>query len=123
MTPATKATDGSAKNEATNLPRSETKVCGALRTHGSRWGTISPRLPQQQAWDILRAGVNQKEHRQADPSRPCATTSPRATTEATEMAQTALQDRKPEVRVAAANRDRTDGFKGGHSRIEEGALR
>src|SRR3981189_2073004 len=66
-----KATDGSAKNEATNLPRSETKVCGALRTHGSRWCTIRPDSPAARLG--YPAGRREtKENRQTDPSRPRA---------------------------------------------------
>src|SRR3981081_2461278 len=41
-----KATDGDAKNEATNFSRRETEVCGALGTHVLRWGTILPGYPE-----------------------------------------------------------------------------
>jgi len=43
-----------------------------------------------------------KEHRQADPSRPAHYDFSQATPKLQKMAQTALQDRKPEVRIAAA---------------------
>src|ERR1700704_2955569 len=71
-----KATDGDAKNEATNFSRRETKVCRALDTHVLRWGTIRPDSPAASLGHP--AGRREsKEHRQADPSRPRATTSPR----------------------------------------------
>lgn len=64
-------------------------------------GTLFAETPQQQAWDMLRAGVNQKstgKRTQAVRALGLLPDDP----EALEMAQTALQDRKPEVRVAAA---------------------
>jgi HEAT repeat protein len=64
-------------------------------------GTLFAETPQQQAWDILRAGVNQKspgKRAQAVRALRLLPSNP----EAAEMAQNALQDRKPEVRAAAA---------------------
>jgi HEAT repeat protein len=57
--------------------------------------------PEHQAWDMLRAGMNQKSTGKRTQAvrvlglLPC-------NPEATEMAERALQDRKPEVRAAAA---------------------
>src|SRR5260370_29367523 len=64
-------------------------------------GALAAETPEQQAWDILRAGVNQKstgKRTQAVRALRLLPDNP----EATKMAQTALQDRKPEVRAAAA---------------------
>src|SRR5260370_3896124 len=64
-------------------------------------GALAAETPQQQAWDILRAGVNQKstgKRTQAVRALRLLPDNP----EATKMAQTALQDRKPEVRAAPA---------------------
>ncbi len=64
-------------------------------------GALAAETPQQQAWDILHAGVNQKstgKRTQAVRALRLLPDNP----EATKMAQTALQDRKPEVRAAAA---------------------
>src|SRR6266478_1827617 len=55
-----KATNSSAKNEATNLPRSETKVCGAVLTYGSRWGTIRPDSPAASLGQIGRASCRER---------------------------------------------------------------
>src|SRR6266403_3691670 len=116
-----KATDGSAKNEATNLPRSETKVRDAVLTYGLRWGTIRPDSPAASLGHP--AGRREsKEHRQADPSRPRATTSPRRHRSYRNGAD-GLARSQVRGQGRRRNRDRTDGFKGGHSRIEEGALR
>src|SRR5258705_1547959 len=116
-----KATDGSAKNEATNLPRSETKVCGALRTHGSRWGTIRRDSPAASLGHP--AGRREsKEHWQADPSRPRATTSPRRHRSYRNGAD-GLARSQARGQGRRGNRDRTDGVKGWHSMIEDGALR
>jgi HEAT repeat protein len=64
-------------------------------------GTLLAQTPQEQAWDILRSGVNEKstaKRVQAVRSLRLLPGDPKAT----EMAQRALQDRKHEVRVAAA---------------------
>jgi HEAT repeat protein len=64
-------------------------------------GALLARTPQQQAWDILHAGANQRsagKRFQAVRALRLLSGNP----EAAKMAQTALQDRKPEVRAAAA---------------------
>lgn len=64
-------------------------------------GALFAETPQQQAWEMLRAGVNQKstgKRTQAVRALRLLPGDPKAL----EIAQTALQDRKPEVRVAAA---------------------
>src|SRR5215472_12302331 len=64
-------------------------------------GALFAQTPQQQAWDMLRAGVNQKSTGKRTQAVRALRLLP-GDPEALEMAQTALQDRKPEVRVAAA---------------------
>src|SRR5689334_5983863 len=64
-------------------------------------GALLAETPQQKAWDILRAGVNQKNTRMRTQAVRALRLLP-GDPEATEMAQTALQDQKPEVRAAAA---------------------
>src|SRR5260370_8007254 len=64
-------------------------------------GALAAETPQQQAWDILHAGVNQKstgKRTQAVRALRLLPDNP----EATKMAQTALQDRKREGRAAPA---------------------
>jgi HEAT repeat protein len=62
---------------------------------------LPAQTPQQQAWDILRAGVNQKSTGKRTQAVRALRLLP-GDPEASEMAQRALMDRKPEVRVAAA---------------------
>src|SRR5262249_1057152 len=57
--------------------------------------------PQQQAWKMLRAGVNQKNTGKRTQAVRALRLLP-GDPEALEMAQTAVEGRKPEVRVAAA---------------------
>jgi len=64
-------------------------------------GALLAQTPQQQAWDILRAGVNQKSAGKRTQAVRALRLLP-GDTEAAELAQAALQDRKPEVRAAAA---------------------
>jgi len=64
-------------------------------------GALLAQTPQQQAWDILRIGVNQKSTGKRTQAVRALRLLP-GNPEATKMAQTALQDRKPEVRAAAA---------------------
>jgi HEAT repeat protein len=64
-------------------------------------GALFAHTPQQQAWDILRAGVNQKNTGKRTQAVRALRLLP-GDAEATKMAQMALQDRKPEVRAAAA---------------------
>src|SRR4029077_2414211 len=58
--------------------------------------------PQQRAWDILRAGVNERSAAKRVQAVRALRLLP-GDPEATEMAQWALQDRRHEVRAAAAN--------------------
>jgi HEAT repeat protein len=67
----------------------------------ARAGALHAQTPQQKAWDILRAGVNQKSTGKRTQAVRALRLLP-GNLEATKMAQTALQDRKPEVEVAAA---------------------
>src|SRR6266478_4934521 len=67
----------------------------------ARAGALFAQTPQRQAWDILRAGVNQKSTGKRTQAVRALRLLP-GDTEATEMAEAALQDRKPEVRAAAA---------------------
>ena len=64
-------------------------------------GALFAQTPQQQAWDMLRAGVNQKSTGKRTQAVRALQLLP-GDPEALEMAQTALQDRKPAVRAAAA---------------------
>jgi len=64
-------------------------------------GALFAETPQQQAWGMLRAGVNQKNTGKRTEAVRALQLLP-GDPESLEMAQTALQDRKPEVRVAAA---------------------
>jgi HEAT repeat protein len=64
-------------------------------------GALLAQTAQQQAWDILRAGVNQKSTGKRTQAVRALRLLP-GDPEATKMAQMALQDRKPEVRAAAA---------------------
>jgi HEAT repeat protein len=65
-------------------------------------GALLAQPPQQQAWNILRAGVNAKNTGKRTQAVRALRLLP-GDPEASEMAQRALQDQKPEVRVAAAN--------------------
>src|SRR6267143_1465574 len=67
----------------------------------ARAGALFAQTPQRQAWDILRAGVNQKSAGKRTQAVRALRLLP-DDTEATELARAALQDRKPEVRAAAA---------------------
>src|SRR5690349_5545536 len=67
----------------------------------ARAGALLADTPQQQAWDILRTGVNQKSTGKRTQAVRALRLLP-GDPEATEMAERALQDRKPEVRAAAA---------------------
>jgi len=63
---------------------------------------VSAETPEQRAWDMLRSGVSQKntgKRVQAVRALRLLPGSP----EATEIAEAALRDRKPEVRIAAAS--------------------
>jgi len=67
--------------------------------------------PQQRAWDILRAGVNEKSTGKRVQAVRALRLLP-GDSEATQMAETALQDRKHEVRAAAATALGLMGSKG-----------
>jgi HEAT repeat protein len=97
---STKVTDSGTKNEAANFSCSEAEACGVLGTRGTRRVLLS-QTPQQQARDILRPGVSQKSTGKRTQAVRALRLLP-GDPEATEMAQRALQDRKPEVRAAAA---------------------
>jgi len=64
-------------------------------------GALLAQTPQEKAWDILRAGVNQKSTGKRTQAVRALRLLP-GNNEATEMAEAALQDRQPEVRAAAA---------------------
>ena len=64
-------------------------------------GALLAETPQQQAWDIVRTGVNERSTRKRTQAVR-ALRLLRGDPEALEMAQGALQDQKPEVKTAAA---------------------
>src|ERR1700722_9045723 len=65
-------------------------------------GVVSAETPEQQAWDMLRSGVNQKNSGKRFQAVRALRLLP-GDSEATEMAENALRDRNPNVRAAAAN--------------------
>ncbi len=67
----------------------------------ARAGALHAETPQQQAWEILREGAHQKSTAKRTQAVRALRIIP-GDPEATQMAQTALQDTKPEVRAAAA---------------------
>jgi HEAT repeat protein len=100
-TPRTEQLNGmrNVKGLIAPLARPRSAVLLVLLAHA---GSLLAQPPQQQAWNILRAGVNDKstgKRTQAVRALRLLPVDP----EASEMAQRALQDQKPEVRVAAAN--------------------
>ena len=84
--------------EVINKTYARSAVLLVLMTHT---GALVAQTPQQQAWDILHAGVNQKSTDKRTQAVRALRLLP-GNPEAAEMAQTALQDPKPEVRAAAA---------------------
>jgi HEAT repeat protein len=84
--------------EATNKTYARSAVLLVLMAHT---GALLAQTPQQQAWDILRIGVNQKSTDKRTQAVRALRLLP-GNPEATKMAQTALHDRNPEVRAAAA---------------------
>ena len=64
-------------------------------------GALLAQTPQQHAWDILRAGANEKSAGKRVKAVRALRLLP-GDSQATEMAERALQDRKHEVRAAAA---------------------
>lgn len=64
-------------------------------------GPLLAQTPQQQAWNILRAGVNEKNTGKRTEAVRALRLLP-GDPEAVEMAEKALQDQKPAVRAAAA---------------------
>jgi HEAT repeat protein len=64
-------------------------------------GALLAQTPQQQAWGILRAGVNEKSTAKRAQAVRALRLLP-GDPEASEMAERALQDQKPEVRTSAA---------------------
>src|ERR1700704_1363984 len=67
----------------------------------ARAGALFAQTPQEKAWDILRAGVNQKSTGKRTQAVRALRLLP-GNNEATKMGEAALQDRKPEVGAAAA---------------------
>lgn len=100
MTPATKLVTAARKMKLLISLVAKPKY-GLLLVLMARAGALLAQTPQQQAWDILRAGVNQKSASKRTQAVRALRLLP-GDPEATKMAQTALQDRKPEVRTAAA---------------------
>ena len=80
------------------VPRPAYALLLVLMAHA---GAMLAQTPQEQAWDILRAGVNQKSAGKRTQAVRALRLLP-GDTEAEGMAQAALQDSKPEVRAAAA---------------------
>ncbi len=64
-------------------------------------GALLAQTPQQQAWNILRAGVNEKSTGKRTQAVRALRLLP-GDPEASQMEQRALQDHKPAVRTAAA---------------------
>ena len=100
MTPAARVLTAVRKMKLLNslVARPVFALLLVLMTHG---GAILAQTPQEQAWDILRAGVSQKSTGKRTQAVRALRLLP-DDTEAEGMAQAALQDRKPEVRAAAA---------------------
>jgi HEAT repeat protein len=65
-------------------------------------GVVSAETPEQRAWDVLRSGVSQKNTGKRIQAVRALRLLP-GDSEATEMAETALQDPNPNVRGAAAS--------------------
>jgi HEAT repeat protein len=65
-------------------------------------GVVSAQTPEQRAWDMLRSGVSQKNTGKRVQAVRALRLLP-GSSEATEMAEAALRDRNPEVRIAAAS--------------------
>src|SRR3984893_12440321 len=81
-------------------------------------GALLAQTPQQQAWNVLRAGVNEKSTGKRTQVVRALRLLP-GDPEALEMTQRALQDRKPEVRVDASNALGLMGSKASIPRSEE----
>ena len=96
-----KATETSAKNEMTNFSRVARPLFALLLVLMAPAGAMLAQTPQEQAWNILRAGVRQKSAGKRTQAVRALRLLP-GDIEAEGMAQAALQDRKPEVRAAAA---------------------
>ena len=86
------------------------KLLGSLLT-GAAYGTllaliagagVSAQTPEQRAWEMLRSGVSQKNTGKRVQAIRALRLLP-GDSEATEMAETALRDRSPKVRAAAAS--------------------
>jgi HEAT repeat protein len=75
--------------------------CAVLLAFMAHTGALLAQTPQQHAWDILRAGANEKSTGKRVKAVRALRLLP-GDPAATEMAQGALQDPKPEVRAAAA---------------------
>ena len=68
----------------------------------ARAGVVSAETPEQRAWDMLRSGVRQKNTGKRIQAVRALRLLP-GDSEATEMAETALRDQNPQVRIAAAS--------------------
>jgi HEAT repeat protein len=75
-------------------------ICGVLAMMAGTAATFA-KTPEQQAWDMLRSSVSLKNTEKRTQAVRALRLLP-GNCEATEMAETALQDRKPQVRAAAA---------------------
>jgi HEAT repeat protein len=64
-------------------------------------GIVSAETPEQRAWEVLRSGASQKNTGKRVQAIRALRLLP-GDSEATEMVETALRDRKPQVRAAAA---------------------
>lgn len=95
-----KTTERNAKHEGTDFFSGETGSAGLLLVMACT-GPLLAQTPQQQAWNILRAGVNEKNTGKRTQAVRALRLLP-GDPEAVEMAEKALQDQKPAVRAAAA---------------------
>jgi HEAT repeat protein len=100
MTPTTKLLKAARKTKLLNSLAAR-PVFALLLVLMAPAGAMLAQTPQERAWDILRAGVSQKSAGKRTQAVRALRLLP-GDTEAEGMAQAALQDRKPEVRAAAA---------------------
>src|SRR5579863_141091 len=78
-----------------------TAACAVLLAVSTGAGAASAETPEQQAWDMLRSGVSQKNTGKRFQAVRALRLLP-GDSQATEMAENALRDRNPNVRAAAA---------------------
>ncbi len=77
-------------------------ACAAILSLIAGTGVLSAETHEQRAWDMLRSGVSQKSTGKRVQAVRALRLLP-GSSEATEIAEAALQDRNPEVRKAAAS--------------------